>query len=166
MKYGKAFLLYLAMFFLQMILKHAVPIVGEHINLLLCLTVVMSFLYDDRFPGIAFGLIFGLASDALYGLYAGPGTVALVLTGIAVYVLKDYVNIGHFLIVPVVSVFSTWLFTSIYWVIYFFIGSPYTYLFAIKTLPLQLLFDLVAIAIMFLIMEKRKEKHRRDRYFR
>lgn len=166
MKYWKAFLLYLGAFILQPFLQHTVPVIGENLNLLLCLTVILTFLYDNSFPGITWGLVFGLASDVIYGLYAGPSAFALILVGIVVYVLKEFVNIENFFSVLLMTLFSTWIYTTVYWVIYFFIGSPYTYIFAMKTVPWQLLFNCVVVAIMYFIMVKGTIKHRRDRYFR
>lgn len=166
MKYRQGFLLYLGAFFLQPFLQNLIPSFGNHVNLLLCLTVVLTFLYDEQLPGILWGFVFGLLYDIVFGIYLGPGVTALVVTGVAVLVLREFVNIENFFNALITMLVSTWMYTSVYWGIYFVLGSPYSYIYAMKTVPLQLLFNCLVAAAVYLILIKRVKKHRRDRYFK
>ena len=78
MKYWQGFILFLAAFILQPFFHNLIPAFGGNVNLILCLTVIMTFLYDETVIGIFFGLVFGLAGDLFYGMYAGPGAFSLV----------------------------------------------------------------------------------------
>ena len=166
MKYRQGFLLYIAAFFLKPFLQDLIPAFGNNVNLLLCLTVVLTFLYDETLPGILCGFGFGLLHDIVFGIYIGPGVTALVVTGIAVLVLREFVNIENFFNALIAMLFSTWLYTSVYWGIYFVLGSPYSYGYAMKTVPWQLLFNCLVAAVLYLPLIKRVKKHRRDRYFK
>lgn len=166
MSYKQGFFLYLAAFFLQPFLFELIPGFGGNVNLILCLTVMLTYLFDETLPGLFFGFIFGLLSDSFYGMYIGAGTFALVVVGVTVFVLKEFTNIENFFNTILVMAASTWMYTSIYWLIYHVIGSPYSYFYAMKSIPLMLLFNCVIAAGLYMIFIKRVIKYRRDRYFR
>lgn len=165
MKNWQTMIVYLAAFLLQPFLYNLIPQLGAHINLLLCLTVMFTLLYDNQ-QGIFFGFVFGLLYDLFYGMYAGPGALCLVLCGLAALIIKDYINIENFFNGVLIMLVAVWLHASLYWVVYFFIGSPYSYIYAMKWLPLSLLFNGLIGAVIYLILIKRVIRHRRDRYFR
>ncbi len=166
MKYWQGFILYLAAFFLQPFLLNLIPGPGGNINLLLCLTVVLTFVYDEQLPGILFGFIFGLLRDLVFGIYIGPGALALMVCGITVLIIREFINVENIFNQLFMMLLSTWLYASVYWGIYYVLESPYSYLYAMKTLPWQLLFNCVFAAVLYLVLIKRVIKHRRDRYFR
>ena len=166
MKYWQGFILYFAAFLLQPFLYNLIPGFGGNVNLVLCLTVLMTFLYDETVIGIFYGLVFGLANDLFYGIYAGPGAFSLVIVGLVVLLLKRFANKENFFNALITMLLSTWMYASVYWLVYHFIGSPYSYLYAMKSLPWQLLFNTAVGAILYFILIKRVIKHRRDRYFR
>lgn len=165
MKNWQMFILYLAAFLLQPFLYNLIPVLGGNVNLLLCMTVIFTLLYEDT-QGIFFGAVFGLLYDLFFGMYAGPGVLSLVLCGVVVLILREYINIENFFSGILTALFSTWLYASLYWCIYHFLGSPYSYGYAMKWLPLSLLFNGIFAAVLYFILIKRVIKHRRDRYFR
>lgn len=166
MKYWQGLILYAAAFLLQPFLQNLIPILGNNVNLLLCLTVVLTFVYDEILPGIFFGFLFGLLHDLVYGIYLGPTALSLLAAGIAVLVLREFANIENILNALFMMLLSVWLYATVYWGIYSVLGSPYSYLYAMKTLPLPLLFNGIIAAELYFVLIKRVIKHRRDRYFR
>ena len=166
MRYSRALILYVAALFLQPFLYNLFPGFGGQVNLFLCLGVVLTFVYDETLPGILFGCIFGLIEDAFFGMYVGPGALCLVTAGLAVMLVKNFTNKENFFNVVVLLPFSTWLYASLYWCIYAALGSPYSYVYAMKTLPLPMVLNLVVGSVLYLVLIKRVIKHRRDRYFK
>lgn len=166
MKYRYAFLFYLAAFFIRPVLWGLFPLIGDHMDLVLCLTVVFTFIYDDVLPGLFFGPIFALLQDVLYGEYIGPSALSLSVVVILVLIVREYVNTENILNAVLALLFSTWLFASLYWSVYYLAGSPYTYAFAMKILPLRLLFNTAAGTVLYLILIRSVVRHRKDRYFR
>lgn len=166
MRYSRALILYVAALFLQPFLYNLFPSFGGQVNPFLCLTVTLTFVYDETLPGILFGCIFGLIIDSFFGMYVGPGALCLVAAGLAVMLLKQFANKENFINIVLLMLFSTWLYASLYWCIYAALGSPYSYLYAMKTLPLPLLLNVVTGGVLYLILIKRVIKHRRDRYFK
>lgn len=166
MRYFHGFILYLAAFFLQPFLQNLIPLLGNHLNLLLCLTVVLTFVYDERLTGIFFGFIFALLSDIVSGYYLGPAVLAVTCAGIVVLILREFTNIENIFNALFMMLLSTWLYATVYWGVYKLLGSPYSYVYAMKTLPLSLLFNCITAAVLYLVLIKKVIKHRRDRYFR
>lgn len=166
MKHRQVFLVYLAAFFLQPFLQNLIPFFGNNVNLILCLTVMLVFVHENPGQGIFFGSVFALLWDMFYGLYAGPSAVAMVICGMAVYLLRYFTHIENFLNAALFLVGGTFLFGSVYWCVYAAIGTTYSYFYAIGTLWPQFICNvIVGLGVYFVLIENVK-KQRRDRYYR
>jgi rod shape-determining protein MreD len=165
-KHRYAFLIYLAAFLLQPFLQNLIPFFGENVNLILCLTVMLVFVHENPSQGIFFGCVFSLLWDLFYGLYTGPSAVAMLVCGVAVYLLKYFTHIENFLNGALFMVGGTLLFGSAYWCVYAAIGTTYSYVYAMGSLLPQLICNLiVGLGVYFVLIENVK-KQRRDRYYR
>jgi len=166
MKHGQAFFVYLAAFFLQPFLQNLIPFFGENVNLILCLTVMLVFVCEKPGQGIFFGCVFSLLWDMFYGLYTGPSAVAMLICGVAVYLLKYFTHIENFLNAVLFMLGSTLLFGSLYWCVYAAIGTTYSYFYAMGTLLPQFVCNtIVGLGVYFVLIERVK-RQRRDRYYR
>lgn len=167
MKLWKEVILYIGAFFLQPFLYHLLPGEGISPNLILVLTVMLTFLYDDDYYAIGLGTIFSLMIDLCYGIYIGPAGVAILVVGVVVFFIKGFVNKENIVNGGIVILLSTWIYGSFYWLVYVMSGNhSYSYFYAMKSLPLQLLYNLIVALIMYMILIKKVTKHRKDRYFR
>ena len=166
-KHWQVFLVYLAAFLLQPFLQNLVPIIGNNVNLVLCLTVMLVFIDEDPGQGIFFGSIATLFTDLFYGAYTGPGVLAIALTGIAVYVLKYFVHVENFANAILFMIGTTLLYASLYWGIYAMIGTTYSYGYAISHIGLQFVMNtLVGLCAYFILLRKAIQHKRKDRYYR
>lgn len=165
-KHGHVFLIYLAAFFLQPFLQNLIPVLGNNVNLILCLTVMFVFVYEDPGQGIFFGSIFALLTDMFYGQYTGPAALAMVLTGIAVYGLKYFAHIENFVNAIVFMAGATLVYASVYWGIYAAIGSAYSYGYAVSSILPQIVVNAIVGLGVYFVLIRRVIKHRRDRYYR
>lgn len=168
MKSWKGLVLYIGAFFLQPFLFNLLPVAGVTPNLILILTVMITFLYDDESEllGIVLGVIFALLNDVAFGLYIGPGAIAILVSGLMVFFLKGFTNKENIINAILTIVISTWVYASVYWLVYIPLGSTYSYIYAMKSIPWQLLYNVIVAIILYLILIKKVIKHRRDRYFR
>ena len=66
MKYWKAGIFFLIAFFIQTSLLNLISVGSYTPNLLLCLVVIFSFLYEKDMYGLVYGAVFGLIYDACY----------------------------------------------------------------------------------------------------
>ena len=165
-KHRYAFLIYLAAFLLQPFLQNLIPFLGNNLNLILCLTVMFVFVYENPGQGIFFGSVFALLGDLFYGLYAGPSAIAMVICGLVVYLLKYFAHIENFLNGALFMAGGTILFGSVYWCIYAAIGTTYNYFYAMGSMWPQVICNvIVGLGVYFVLIENVK-KQRRDRYYR
>ena len=166
MKHRQAFLVYLAAFFLQPFLQNLIPFFGNHLNLILCLTVMLVFVHEEPSQALFFGCVFALFTDLFYGLYTGPSAIAMFVCALAVYLLKYFVHIENYINAIIFMVVGTLLYGSIYWCIYAVIGTTYSYGYAMMSLLPQVLCNVaVGLGVYFVLIGKEK-KLRRDRYYR
>ena len=166
MKYWQAFLFYLAAFLLQPFLYGVIPAAGINLNMILCLTVVFTFVYEEVLPGLFFGPIFGLLTDIMYGQYIGPTAFAVAVCGVIVFILKEYFNNENVINAIIMLIVSTFIFVTTIWIVYNFTNNSYSYVYALKVLPVQLILNTVAGTLLYSVLIKKVVKHRRDRYFR
>ena len=89
MKYWKAGIFFLIAFFIQTSLLNLISVGSYTPNLLLCLVVIFSFLYEKDMYGLVYGAVFGLIYDACYSYVIGPTPIALLLPAVLVLVLRE-----------------------------------------------------------------------------
>lgn len=166
MKNGRVFLVYLAAFFLQPFLQNLVPFIGSNLNLILCLTAMAVFVQEEPAQGIFFGCAFSLIHDIFYGLYTGPGAVAMLVCGIAVYLLKYFTHIENYMNAVLFMVGSTLLYGTVYWAVYAAIGTSYSYGYAMLSILPQILFNVIVGMGVYFVLIGNVKKQRRDRYYR
>ena len=166
-KHWQVFLVYLAAFLLQPFLQNLIPGIGNNVNLILCLTVMLVFVDEHPGQGIFFGSIFALLVDLFYGAYTGPGALAMAITGIAVYVLKYFTHVENFVNAIIFMIGGTLVFWTAYWGVYAFIGTTYGYGYALGSIKLQFVLNtLVGLCAYFVLIRKAIKYKRKDRYYR
>ena len=166
MKHRQAFFVYLAAFFLQPFLQNLIPFLGNHVNLILCLTVMMTFVHETPSQGLFFGCVFAMFTDLFYGLYTGPSVVAMFACVMTVYLLKYFVHIENWMNAVVFLAAATLLYGTVYWCVYAVIGTTYSYFYAMMSLLPQIVCNvLVGLGVYFALIGNEK-KLRRDRYYR
>ena len=165
MKYWQAAIWFIGALIFQPFLYNLAPGFGITPNLILCLTVIFTFLYEDKLFGIILGSTFGLIYDICYGQFVGVAAFDLALVATIILILREWTNVENIFTVVVIGLISTWFYNTVYWVIMHFAGSPYGYLFVLSKMPWYALLNLIVIMIVYFILIKRVVKHRRDRYF-
>lgn len=88
MKYWKAGIAFLVAFLIQTSLLNGISIGGYTPNLLLCLVIVFSFLYEEDMYGVVYGAVFGVLYDVCYNYIIGPTPIALVLVAIFILLVR------------------------------------------------------------------------------
>ena len=166
MKYWKAGLAFLVAFLAQTSFLNVISIGGYTPNLLLCLVIVFSFLYEDRMYGIVFGAVFGLLYDICYGLFVGPTPIALVVTAFCIVFAREFANIENIVNLWIVSALSFTGYYVLNWGLLRIAGNPVGLPVVFGTLPWVTLYSLVVITIIYKILIKQVVRYHRDRYFR
>ena len=79
MKSWKAGIFFLIAFFIQCSFLNVISIAGYTPNLLLCLVIVFSFLYEEQIYGLLYGVLFGVFYDICFADVVGPTPIALAI---------------------------------------------------------------------------------------
>ena len=84
MKYRYSFLVFLAAFLVQGTLLNLFSVFGVTPNLMLCLVVMFSLLYDNQMHGVVFECIFGVIADMCFMMYAGVSSLGYLAVSLIV----------------------------------------------------------------------------------
>lgn len=157
-------IVFFIVFLFQTTVGSSMAVFGYSPNFLLCLVVVFSFLYQ-RYYGLILGIIFGLLLDFAVGQYVGISAVAFVLIYLLISKLKEIFNQERVLPELLMSVIGTLTYIVVYWCIYALMGSPYTALYVLKSVPVLLIYNSLFVLIFHFIFVRSIIKHRRDKKF-
>ena len=166
MKSWKAGIFFLIAFFIQCSFLNVISIAGYTPNLLLCLVIVFSFLYEEQIYGLLYGVLFGVFYDICFADVVGPTTIALVLVALVIFVLREYANIENIVNMWVTSLLSILFYYALNWGLQHLAGNPIGLLYVLKTLPWITLYALSLMTVLYLILLRKMTRHRKDRYFR
>ena len=165
MKSWKAGIFFLIAFFIQCSFLNVISIAGYTPNLLLCLVIVFSFLYEEQIYGLLYGAMFGVFYDICFADVVGPTPIAL-LVALVIFVLREYANIENIVNMWVTSLLSILFYYALNWGLQHLAGNPIGLLYVLKTLPWITLYSLSLMTVLYLILLRKMTRHRKDRYFR
>lgn len=166
MRYWKAGIIFLIAFFIQPSLLNMINIGGYTPNLLLCLTVIFSFLYEKEYYGPLLGAVSGLLYDICYSYAIGPTAIALLLTAVIVMALRQYANVENIISMWVVSVLSFLSYYLINWILYKITGSPEGILYALSHSVWTIVYSMAVITAMYILMIRKVDRYHKDRYYK
>ena len=166
MKYWKAGIIFLIAFLIQPSLLNMINIAGYTPNLLLCLVVIFSFIYEDEMYGVVYGAAFGVLYDVCYSQVIGPTPIALTVVAICIILAREYANIENIINMWIVSIISFIAYYLMNWGLHRIAGNPIGIVYVFGKVPWIILYYMVVITIIYLILIRKVVKHHRDRYFR
>jgi rod shape-determining protein MreD len=132
-------------------------------NLILCLVVIFSFLYEG-YHGIFFGILFGLIGDICFAQIIGVAamcnfTVALICIGWKRYLYKD-----SMISVIIVSAAGTAVYALLYWSVNRMLGHGADFVYVMEKEAVLLIYHTVITLAIYLAVSRSVIKHRGDRY--
>jgi len=156
---------FVAAFILQQFLQALFPGISAVPNLILCLTAVLTYICDDNIIWMAFGVVFALIMDITFGLFIGLGMLTMLIVEVCILVFKYYFNSENIVNSLVLSVLVTLVYSVVYWLISVIAGGTYGFLYVLKSMPLEVIFNAIAFMIIYLVMIRKVTPHRTDRFF-
>jgi rod shape-determining protein MreD len=164
MRYYIAAPLFLIAFLLQTTVLWKLPVFGHSPNLLLCLVVIFSFLYEERY-GLILGAIFGILLDAATSTLIGPQAITFVLIYLIVRVLRNVFN--HEKLIPdaLMALIATPVNLFIVWLINLICGVPEHIVFVLKALLPLLIMHAIITAVLHPLFARTAIRYRSDRRY-
>ncbi|QHI73323.1 rod shape-determining protein MreD [Aminipila terrae] len=163
MKMRFAVIIFFVAFLLQGTVLNLFAINGATPNLILCLVVVFSFLYED-FNGLILGVVFGLLTDSCMAQYVGVAAFSYLIVCLIVINMRETINKENIASIIIVSVGSTLIYNFIYYLINAGFGSIYSLTYWLKLQPIYILYNSAIVFLLYLIFIKKVIKYRNDRY--
>lgn len=132
-------------------------------NLVLCLVVIFSFLYEG-YHGIIFGILFGLFSDICYAEIIGIASISYFAIALIIIEMKRYLYKDSVISVLIVSSIGTAVYALLYWSIYKMLGIGFQFLYVMEKEAVLLIYHIVITLIIYHFVSRSVIKHRGDRY--
>ncbi len=155
---------YIIAFFLQYFLGGLLPNHWSDPNLILCMTAVLTYVYEDSLIWMAYGCLFAFLADLAGGMWIGIGVLSIVITELLVLLFRYIFNNENMPNAVIFSLAATLVYDSLYWIIARICGSPYSYLYMLKDLPAALIINVIIMMVLWAVMIRKVTPHKRDRY--
>ena len=156
MSLRRVIILFAAAYLLQLSLAPVCAIHGIMPGLILCLMMTIVFHYNGGYKCLPVAVIAALMADMAAAQYTGPGALALLLTAGLVILFRINLNTDNIFPMLVTAVCSVAFYDTLYWVILKLFGEPMGFAFMIRQCGGHILYDLAVVAVLFLIMSRKK----------
>jgi len=163
MKYKYSFIIFFICFIIQSSLMHHFSFFGVAPNLILCLVIIFSFLYDS-YHGVIFGPIFGLIQDMFFSEIIGVAAISYLLISLISLELNRYFYRESYASILIASLVGTSCYGLFYWCIIKMLGIEIAFIYILKIEIILLIYNAIVMMFMYLIMSKRVIKHPTDKY--
>ncbi len=163
MKYRYSFIIFFIGFILQSTIMNYFGIFHMSPNIILCLVVVVSFLYEG-YHGILFGILFGIIHDICFAEIIGAAAISLFSVALICIEMKRYLYKDSLVSVTIVSIVGTTIYALLYWSINKILGNGVVFLYAMEKEAILLIYHILITLIMYHFVSRRVIKHRSDRY--
>ena len=133
-------------------------------NLLLCLVIVFSFLYDKPF-GILLGVIFGFFWDLSFGVYIGVSSIGLLIVALTMILLRKPFNAESLLPAMLGGLLGSVMYSVIYLGVYKLLGAPHSIYYLMKPQPYLIAYNLITVMLMQLVLRRSVIRKKKTEYY-
>ncbi len=166
MRYLRIGGVFLIAFLIQPSLLNMINIGGYTPNLILCMTILYTYLYEEDIYGVVFGALFGVLYDMMYSNVIGPMPVSLVLVATGIVIIRELTNIENIINMWAVSIVSIIAYYFLNWGLHHLAGNPVGFAVVFQQVPWITIYSLVVITVLYKIIIRRVIRHHMDRYVR
>ena len=164
MSFKKVLLFFIVAFLLQLSLVGIFSINNTGPNLIFCVMVIITFLYEDGYRSIPFAIFFGLLLDICSGVYVGVCPLVIFVCGIFAAAARIWLNTEKIYTLITTVVIATVIYYILYFIAFKILGDPLGVMYMLKQLPFFIAYNTAVVCIMFVVMHKKAEKYHNDRY--
>lgn len=166
MRYLRIGGVFLIAFLIQPSLLNMINIGGYTPNLILCMTILYTYLYEEDIYGVVFGALFGVLYDMMYSNVIGPMPISLVLVATGIVIIREFTNIENIINMWAVSIVSIIAYYFLNWGLHHLAGNPVGFAVVFQQVPWITIYSLVVITVLYKIIIRRVIRHHMDRYVR
>ncbi len=164
MSFRRVLLLFAVCFLAQLSLVNLITFRNMGPDLVLCMMIVITYLYDDGYRCIPVALIFGLLLDVCAHQYVGITPMIYLVVGIFVTAARIWLNAEKLITMVATGIISTVIFQTLYGLIMKILGDPASLKFIIMKEPVFIIYNVIVLSVMFAVMHEKAEEYHNDRY--
>ncbi len=150
---------------LQITFTDVIAVMGTGPDLILILTIVLCYMYEDSYPALACATVAALMHDLLLSPYTGIYALSVLLTGILVRLSSRIFNRDNPLPLTGVLAAGTFICGLIQWIIYVMGPEKGSILVMLRTQPVEIIYDLVLGILLFYAIRKVRGREKKSRYY-
>jgi rod shape-determining protein MreD len=150
--------LYLLAFIFQLTVVNIIGIKSVGPNLILCLTVVITFVFNDGWKCIFFGMGAALLTDICCGSLVGVGPLALFAAGIFSELARERLNTEVLAPLAATGAIATLVYNVLYWGVLKITGDPMDLLYMLKFQIFYIIYNIAVMFVIYYFMNKIRKK--------
>jgi len=132
-------------------------------NLILCLVVIFSFLYEG-YHGIFYGILFGLVGDICYAEIIGVAALCNFLIALVCMEMKRFFYKDSIISVIIASLVGTVIYALLYWSVNALLSNSDDFLYVMEKEAVLLAYHIIITLAIYKVVSRSVIKHRGDRY--
>lgn len=164
MSFKRVLLLFALCFLAQLSVVNAITFRNMGPDLIMCMMIAITYLYDDGYRSIPFALFFGLLLDVCVNQYVGITPLIYLFVGIFATAARIWLNAEKLITMAVTGAIATVIFQTAYFIIMKILGSPFGLIYILEREPVFIIYNVIVLSIMFGIMHRKAEEYHNDRY--
>ncbi|MBQ3924154.1 MAG: rod shape-determining protein MreD [Firmicutes bacterium] len=164
MSFKRVLILFILAFLMQMSVVNLISFRNMGPDLIMCLMIAITFLYDDGYRSIPFALFFGLLLDVCAHQFVGVTPMIYLVVGIFAAACRIWLNAEKMTTLAVTGVIATFIYETLYFAFMKLLGNPLGAGFILLKEPVFMIYNVAILALLFLAMHKKAEQYHNDRY--
>ena len=164
MSFKRVLLLFAVCFLAQLSVVNLITFRNLGPDLIMCMMIAITYLYDDGYRSIPFALVFGLLLDVCAHQYIGITPLIYLLVGIIATAARIWLNADKLVTMAVTGAVCTVVFQTLYAIVMKILGDPAGVLYIIEKEPIFIIYNVLVLSVMFGLMHTKAEEYHNDRY--
>lgn len=164
MSFKRVLLLFALCFFAQLSVVNLITFRNYGPDLIMCMMIAITYLYDDGYRSIPFALVFGLLLDVCAHQYIGITPLIYLVVGIIATAARIWLNAEKLVTMAVTGAVCTVVFQTLYAIAMKILGDPAGLLYIIGKEPVFIIYNVLVLSAMFGLMHTKAEEYHNDRY--
>lgn len=164
MSFKRVLLLFAVCFLAQLSVVNLITFRNLGPDLIMCMMIAITYLYDDGYRSIPFALVFGLLLDVCAHQYIGITPLIYLLVGIIATAARIWLNAEKLVTMAVTGAVCTVVFQTLYAIVMKILGDPAGLLYIIEKEPIFIIYNVLVLSVMFGLMHTKAEEYHNDRY--
>ena len=164
MSFKRVLLYFIIAFLMQLSLVNLISFRNMGPDLVMCLMIAITFLYDDGYRSIPVALFFGLLLDICAHQFVGVTPLIYLVVGIFAAAARIWLNAEKFVTMAVTGAIATVIYETLYFAAMKMLADPIGGGYVLIREPVFIVYNVVILAAMFGAMHTKAEAYHNDRY--